>query len=319
MRMLAPILVIGVAAAGCSAPSGSRPSRGPTTSVLVTTAPPDPSTGPEVINAGTEPRRPLRLTLRQGTTSTVAITTDLRLAQDGGAGPVVIDPPPFTQVVTMRIGPLRSGRAEVSVRVDDVSVTSSGTDLTAAEALMLTKALQPIKGLEANGRLSATGRLTGVRFKVPKGLSTQARAQVDALPDQLTRLMPMLPAEAVGVGGSWRSRSTVSIAGVAVEQTDTVSIAAIDGDLVSYRSTSVATAARQELTGTSAPADTPATLLSSKANGEGTGTIDLASLATTASTDVSVRQRVRLDRGNDPATTVEQVVKVATRVRHQPS
>lgn len=309
-------------AAGCSlagdadpAASGTAPAAAATTSAAGPRGGQAASTGPELLSAGDEPRTALRFALTEGSISTVSVTTDVASVQGEAALARTIDPPPVTQTLRYRVGKVSGDGALVAFRVTSVAVDAAGTDLGPDQALTLTKALQAAEGITGSGHLSATGSFSDARLEVPAGVPAATRADVDALPGQIAQLQPVLPTEPVGVGGSWRSTDTATIAGVTVDQTTTYTVTAIEGSSVRYRSSFAATGHRQNLPSEGLAPGATLELVSSEASGEGRGTIDLTSLAQTAATHATATQVLTLTAPSSTPQRLGQRLELATRVR----
>lgn len=306
--LLGAILIATIGGAGCA--SSDRATAPPTSATTTTTTVVD---GPELIESGSAPLVSLRLKLTKGSKQDLVVTTDVGVSEDGPAGPQTVDPPPVVQTIRLRVGAVAAdGTARVSFEVIDATV-GRGNALTPAEDLTYTAALAGLRGIGGSGRLSPQGHLDAVELSLPTDVGPSVRAQVASLRSQITRLTPSLPNEPVGVGGSWSSESTTSLGGATVTQSVTTTITAITGDQVSYRSTTRSTAARQPLPAVGLPTGTTATLASSELNGTGTGTLDLATLASTSSTTASGTQVIEFQPADGPSTSSAQRLAVATR------
>lgn len=281
-----------------------------------TTAPAATTTvvpGPLLVSAGAEPQRRLRLRLTPGSTATLAVTTDLAVTEDAASGPQTVDPPAIVQTVRERVARLRAdGTAAISFRVMAVGV-GEGNALTPTEASELTAALQPITGIRGSGRLTMRGGLSEVRFTVPRGLPAAVASQVSALRNQVESLTPALPAEAVGVGGSWKTDTTTVLGGVTVKQSVTTRITAIEGDVVRYEAASTAVAQRQPIALDGLPDKAIATLASSSLAGAAQGQIDLRSLRATSTTSIAGIQVVEVRQPGAPPAILNQRLTISTR------
>lgn len=316
------LLVAGCSLTGDANPSvSSTPPAQPAAGGATTAADAGPqgagpaSVGPELLSSGSSPRTTLRFALIEGSTATVAVTTDAAVVEGTGALARTIDTPPVTQTIAYRVGAVSGDGADVDFRVIDVAVDAGGTDLDPSQVLTLTQALQPAEGITGSGHLGVTGRFSGVRLDLPPDLPATVRADIAALPEQIAQLQPVLPTLPVGVGGSWRTTGTSTVAGVTVEQSSTYTVTALRGSTVTYRSSFAATGRRQRLPSDRLAPGAVAELVSSQVSGEGEGTIDLDSLAQTASIDATARQALMLDTPSTEPRRVDQRVEVATEVQ----
>jgi hypothetical protein len=307
--------VLAVAGSGCSLVDGGHDR---SSNLRRSAGDPTPSTGagPTLSTAGSAPRVALRFRLRRGSTAQVAITTDVGVTQAGPAGPQTVDPPPVVQTLRFRVGTVASdGSAEVAFEVTGADV-GRGNALSAAEVATYRDALGVLKGIHGTGTLSPLGQFRVDQLAVPPGVSPSVRSQVDALRNQVSNLAPVLPSDAVGVGGSWTAATTTTVGGATVQQSVTYTVTAVDGDRIAYRSMTTATAARQPLALPGLPAGTVATLVSSTLTGTGTGTLDLTSVASKATTVASGTQVVEVATGTGSPTTATQ--QLTTSSRSQP-
>ncbi|MGN6107332.1 MAG: DUF6263 family protein, partial [Kofleriaceae bacterium] len=97
------------------------------------------------------------------------------------------------------------------------------------------------------------------------------------LTQNLEQVAMPLPTAPVGVGAVWKHRRTVRQNGVAMETVTTVEVTAVEGDRVSFRSTSTVRGADQKVT----IEGTPLEITKIGGDGTGHGTIDLAKMALT--------------------------------------
>lgn len=270
---------------------------------------------PEILSAGASPRRVLRFELRPGQRVVVAVTTDLSLTQVGTPRDRSIEPPPITQTIEYRVRSVGSDGAMVSFRIVDIVADTSGPAKDPTAVLRLTKAMQPVVGTTGSGHIDPLGRFTSVRFDLPSGLPAAVHDRIQSLPDQMSQLLPQLPSEPVGVGGSWRSADRLAIAGVALTRTSTFTVTSLDGSVLHYRVNLSARARRQALPAAALLPGAAVELRSSTLLGTGTGAVDLASLTNRAATEGSGRQNLTVTAVNEPVQQLVQRLHLSIRVR----
>lgn len=299
---------------GCTGSDGSDGGRDGGPAASTSTTFPTPA-GPTLDDAGAAPRTALRLHLTEGTTARVSYTTDLSVTQATATTTSQLDPPPVAQTVAYRVGRVDATGAEVTFSVTAVDVAEAGTSLTPAAVLLLQDDLKDLVGIAGRGHLSDRGHLDRIAFQLPSGLSTTVRSQVEALEGQLGDLVPTLPVEAVGVGASWQATDTTTVGGVTTDRTTTYELTAVDGDTVSYASTTTYATEAQDVDLSGLPGGTTARLVTSDVGGTARGTMDLASPAHTVAAEATGTQVLDLVTGSAAPVRLSQRIRLATRVR----
>ncbi len=309
----AAVILLGLTGGACSLADRS-PDAGRSGT---TEAPSTPATapGPTLTTAGAAPRVVLRFRFRPGMTQTVAVTTDVGVTETEPQGPQTVDPPPVVQTLQFRVDSVATdGTARITFRVTKADV-GRGNALSETEAAAYRNALQSLVGIRGSGQLSPLGQFEVADLSVPAGVGPSVRSQVDTLRNQVSNLAPVLPSEPVGVGASWTAETTTSLGGATVSQAVSYTVTAVDGDHISYRSTSSATASRQPLALTGLPDGTVASLVSSDLTGTGTGTLDLTSVVSASSTATAGTQVIEVAAGDAPPTSTSQRIMITTRSR----
>ena len=289
-------------------------------------APPVRRTGPTVVllDAGAQPRHPLRFPPAVGTVSDLDLRIDLHLTEHPepvtggtppeGAGPArVVDPPAIHHRIRFTVTAADDDGHDVAFEVVDGRVDPDGTILTDVQIVELTAAIQQVVGLRGRLRLDPRGAVTSVRYDTgPTGDgpaaddadaadSDAAEARRADLTRQLTSVVPVLPREPVGRGARWRTTSRSTLAGVDVRQTTTYEVTAIDGRQVLYRATITQDAGEQTFPVAGVP---PARLLATAITGTTSGRFSLADLTSEHETRL-VGSQV-LDIGAAPSRRVRQ-------------
>lgn len=257
-----------------------------------------PST--ELLDAGHEPRRPLRFRLA-ARSWTLVVTSDVDVSQDGDAGPVALDLPAVDQRVRLTTTPTSANSADLEVVFEAVTAVPSPS-LPEAERRALDTRLARLVGLRGKGRIDTRGRLVAMSYETPRGLDEDMRALVATLPAQLARLVAPVPDEAVGVGARWRSSSSVDLGGTTVPIRTVYELTDIDGDVVSYSSTSEGSVRDRELNLPGAPAGTTFHLRELRSSGRGVGTFSLHSFEVTADVSSSTTQEMTVTDPRGPVT-----------------
>lgn len=250
----------------------------------------------KVLDSGRAPRKVLRLHFVEGATTTLDLSLDLDVAQKGDGAPQALNSPVIRETVRFTTERVDGTEADISFLFTAASVDRTGTDLTGAEHLELTADLQQLVGLGGTGRVNDRGTFTAFGYDLPDGLDSDVTATLRQIEQQLTAVALPLPIEPLGVGARWRTTTTATLAGIALDQVTTYEITGLTDSGVSYRSTTRQQAAAQPIDPATMPAGTSARLVSAEVTGTGTGTMDLDSLAATSSSTLSGTQVVDLTR-----------------------
>ena len=275
------------------------------------------SPAPIVLSTGRDPRQPLRLGLRSNTTEVVDLTVDVGVVQTDGAGNgqasggsrEVVDPTPVTERISFRVGARKGDSYEVSFRIIDVNIDRAGTNLTDAQFVTLTGSVQKLKGLGGRGAVSATGRVSKFRYDVPKGVDEAIAQTLRSTRDQLGRLIVVLPTQAMGVGGRWRTVTQVEVAGVSLRQTATYQLTGVTDRAIAYRTRVTQDAGEQSET-TKLADGTTVTLLSSSFEGNATGELPRHGLFGRAQSSLRGSQVLDQKRGTAPTQRISQEIQI---------
>jgi hypothetical protein len=221
-------VIVAVAAALATSDDQSS-GRDPVTTTTTTRAPSDPQV--ELLAAGAEPRRAVRLALESGSSATVRHTTDVAVVARTGERTQRFDPPAATHVV-----------AYVVRRVEDsVALVDAVIEAVEAPDAELRTALEPMVGTRTSFEVDARGRSSAVSFEIPPSASDTLRSQLHQLEDQAAQFGTLLPEEPIGPGARWRVTTDGAVT--------TFTATELTGDLLRYRS-EITIGGEGELTGT---------------------------------------------------------------------
>lgn len=262
-----------------------------------------PRSTTELLDAGEEPRQVLRFAFGPGST-TVDVVVDLDVTQDGGE-PVVLDLPPIRQRLRLTTAaPEADGNVPIDLEVEAAAVDGAST-LSEQERASVDEELSGIVGLRGAGSIDQRGRVVDFAYDAPDDLDPALSSVIDGLSDQVASLVAPVPDEPVGVGARWRATTNASVGGASVPITTVFEITAIDGDDITYSSTSEGSAADRPLSPPGLAAGTTMHLVDLRSTGRGTGRFSLVSLAATADVRSETVQSMTLD-GPDGSTPVSQ-------------
>jgi hypothetical protein len=254
VRTAVVLLALSAAMAACSresskpqeAPSATPPPVAPYASAPGPVASPAPSAPPpaasevavatpkstvKLLDPGREPRRALRYAWRADPTEHMAIDLSTTVSAEGGGMHRDVPLPPLH--VSIAITPkqvTQDGDLRFAWHVESSGVgTDAGTDPAIAQGWSVQ--LTPVEHLAGTSIVSTHG--------VSRGVSIDAGSTGDAGPDaemvvQIVQLLrdaaAPLPDEAVGAGARWQKISTLDARSGHATQTDTYTLASIEGD-----------------------------------------------------------------------------------------
>ncbi len=202
-----------------------------------------PIDGVEVLTAGASgSQRVLRYHLAKGVKTPLELAMDVEMIAGGRGGKLP------TLVMTMEIGAddvLPDGTAKLRMTVIDAQVRDrAGSAVPAGPMRALTAAMI---GAVFTASLSPDGKLADAKFDAPKTLPAAVTAQLTQLTQSIEQLAMRLPGEAVGVGAKWSSRRTVTQNGLAMVTVTTVELTAIEGERVTFTTSSTLSAPDQNV------------------------------------------------------------------------
>jgi hypothetical protein len=290
--LVAAALPLGATLASCSdddQAAGSPPSTSSASTPTTTEAPSDDATV-ELLDAGDEPRRAVRLAFEPGATATVIHATTLSVEATSGDRRQRLAPPTVRQRVRYEITDADAASATVEATIEAVEVDD---DELAAD-------LGALVGVQARYRLDDRGRVSDVTLDVPEDASDAVDEQVRQVLGRPGALGSPLPDEPIGVGARWRT-TLVQTAGTV---TTTVVATVTATDL-----TDAALATEQTLELTTVGEGAGPSL-----QGSGSGTTDLQGLASRWQSTVAGEQEVEAD-GPDGTTTITQTVELTQSAR----
>ena len=199
-------------------------------------APPAPreAAGVTVLSTGSAPRRPVRLALTEGSSTTVRLTVDVDVSRTGGDdGPLGVEVPALVEDVRLDVVAVEGRRATITFEIVGARLDASGTELTPTQIVGLTASAQQVIGVRGRATLRDTGAMTGVSYTAPAGADARVTASLRELPGQLTGLVPPFPSVALGRGARWRVTRTTS-APLPVTTTSTYTVTALTRTSLAY-------------------------------------------------------------------------------------
>lgn len=239
--------------------AGSTTSSGAGTSD--TTAPP-PGAGDPVtlLDAGSGPRRALRIRPVAGSTSRTSvearITLDMSIDGERFAMPST---PGVRMVLAQRVDRVDTdGRVHLTLTYTDVAPIDEGTDpgvIAAVEA-----ALEDLEGLHGTVVLDARGQVEEAAIDTSGVSDGMARNLLDSLISQISNLSAPFPREPVGIGARWTVTTRAVLVGITTDSTATYTLTGRDGDAYQLGIVAKAVAAPQSIDLPGVPGGTEASV-----------------------------------------------------------
>lgn len=183
-----------------------------------------------LIDAGAEPRRPLRLAPAAGSVQAIEMVMDMNMSMAIGEQAQKMDTPPMAmgmQSTVNRVDP------DGSFHVDTLwlgAKTLPGGDAPPEMAEVMAQAFALLDGLQMRQHMDPTGR--SLAFEITGSASPEIRTAMSGIQDSMRQSQVYLPAEPIGVGGKWKMTLTMVSGGIPVEATTIYTVRAIDGDVL---------------------------------------------------------------------------------------
>lgn len=227
----------------------------------------------QVVTPGAEPRQVLQYRLAKGTKSLVELALDVDIDAGGQGGPLptlVMS----SEIVTDDVLP--DGTFAIHTTILDISArTRTGSPVTAEQ---MTEQTQLMRGLILRGTLTPNGTLRDLAVDTSgKTLPPALTAQLATLSRSFQQVAMPLPLTPVGVGAQWLHTKMLDESGIKMTTATTVTLTAIDGDKLTFQSTTSVSGKDQSVT----QAETTIDLKNVSGKGSGKGTIDLSRMVMT--------------------------------------
>jgi hypothetical protein len=231
--------------------------------------PPAPTDGLELVQPGAEPRRQLRYQLASGTTSPIELAMDVDLKTADQEAKL----PTMAMSLDIAVAAVDAGTAKLKLSVAAAGARPRTEDPKEAPArTVMNRQANLLAGMVVTFGLTPQGGVKDSKVEaVGRDLSGPMQEQVTTLVQTSEQLAMPLPEQPVGVGAIWKHRRTMKQNQLTLVTMTTVEVTAIDGDRVTFKSSTEMTGADQTITQGSASAQVTAI----RGTGTQTGTFDL--------------------------------------------
>lgn len=228
-----------------------------------------------LLEAGAEPRQPLRyaLTAERAESAKLDISTRIAMEVAGTGMPAMAIP---TIRMMMALTPTEvsaDGTARYEFSIDAVGVMPGTGD--AALAGTLSASLDQLAGITGWGRIDNRGQTLEGGIEMP-GLDGQIEQVLGNVEQYTQQLTAPLPLEPVGVGARWRAVNDIESGGYQVTQTAEYTLISRSGNQAVLELKVTQTAEPQSVSAPGIPAGLQAELTALESTGSGRISIDLS-------------------------------------------
>jgi hypothetical protein len=221
--------------------------------------------GVKVLDAGSEPRKALRLHVKAGEKQTMVLTAKIKMdvptpgggapgagapggARQGGGSPSgSMDIPAVTIPMDITVESVAAnGDISYKLVLGDVAVANEAGANPQMVAGIKT-ALGGLKGITAAGVMSS--RAINKKFELSAATSNQPqmRQAIDQMKEGMSNMGAHFPEEPVGPGAKWQLQKPVKTQGIAMDQTQTYELVSVEGDQLKLKFSANQSAANQKI------------------------------------------------------------------------
>ena len=247
-----------------------------------------PSGGIEVIANGAEPRKQLRYKVAKGTKTPVEFAMDI----DMDAG-MTMNMPTLAMMMDIGVDEVASN-GDMKLRTTVNSVTARDRAGASLKASMRNGQLDMMNGLAMTAMLSPDGSLKDTKVEPGKNLPASMQSQMSSMTSNLEQVAMPLPPGPVGVGAKWKAKKTIEQNGMKMTTLNTVEITALDGDKMTFKSTSEISGPDQTVHQNGMSID----MKNIEGGGTGQGTIDLTKLVMSGAFNVHFKAKMNAQGEN---------------------
>lgn len=256
---------------------------------------------PEVrlLEAGAEPRRPLRFHAPVGMKRSVVMTMRMGMEMDFSGMKLPQTKLPAMKVTmdltVSEVSPLGEMRYQFVLTKTELV---SDPDVQPQVAAAVRDALRGMEGLRGRALVTPRGFTREADIFVPETADPQMRQLLEGTRESLKQMTAPLPAEPVGKGARWETRYDVRQNGMAIRQTATNQLAALEGEHGQLQVKVVQTADRQRIQAPNLPPGATVELVELDSGGGGEVELDFAHLVPPAARlQLLSRSKMLVDAG----------------------
>jgi hypothetical protein len=255
-----------------------------------------------LLDAGAEPRRPLRYAFREGTKEVLSLdlSMSMKLSLMGGM-PQEMSLPTMTMVMEVEnesVSPERNLRYRFRMKKVDVA-----DDPNALPGVVegMRMGLSGVVGVGGSAVVTPRGVVVDAEFESPPDADPAVAQALGSVRQHVNQMAAPLPVEPVGVGARWKVVMPVEAQGLTVTQTVVYELVEVLGDTVKLDLTLTQKAQRQTMDLPGMPPGTSSELIELSSSGEGTMELNLGKLVPTSVIDLDMDMRAVIRAGAEEA------------------
>jgi hypothetical protein len=263
--------------------------------------------GPEVVvlDAGAEPREPLRLTVDEGARATSTMTMAFDIAMTiGGHEQQSQAMPPMVSTISTHVTDVSDGRITFEMTYDSFSV-QDGPEYAPQVVQAMEDAVEGISGMGGTFVMDDRGAMLEGEVDVPDDVDPTVRQMLEQLSTQTEQLTVPFPVEPVGEGARWVVSTELTVGEITTNLTMNYTLSSLEGEEYEFDVATEQTAEPQDATVPGMPPDASAKILDYELDGEGTFTGQTSMLLPSATTTAGGTVRMEVTSEGDTAEMVQ--------------
>ena len=235
----------------------------------------------KLIDAGKDPKKPLRLTAKVGLKRSMVMTMKMAMAMTLGANSMPKQDLPETRMTmdmkVTNVAPNGDIRYEFKIKKPEVIADKDANPMV-VDAMK--KALKGMEGMSGYAVVTSRGFTKEADINVPANMDPQMKQFMEGTKQSLHQIASPLPEEPVGVGAKWETIMKLQQNGMVLNQTATNDLVELKGDTGKINLKIKQNAERQKITQNGVTVD----LISLKSTGDGVMNFDLTRLVPSLAT-----------------------------------
>ncbi|MCA9661284.1 MAG: hypothetical protein KC486_23295 [Myxococcales bacterium] len=255
----------------------------------------------KLLDAGQEPRAPLRVKVEAGQRETMLMTMTMGMEMDmGGMGAMPkMAMPPIAMSMGIHVTSVSdTGDFRYEFSLDSVDVKARPSDPPEiAEAMK--GAMAGMVGMSGSSVVSNRGEVREASFKLPPNALPQVKQTMDSMQQSIKQIAVPFPEEAVGIGAKWEVISAgAEINGITMTQKSSYEVLERDGDTLTLATTVNQDAEPQVMKAPGIPATATVYLEELESDGSGKSSFNLTHVSPVSGTmDLTSKMRMSVDAG----------------------
>jgi len=233
-----------------------------------------------LVDAGVEPREPLRLQLKAGQEQVMLMTMRMGMAMQIGPNKMPkTDIPAMQMTMNLKVSEITGeGDIRSEFSLDKIEVLPDKTT-PAAMVDQLKAVLGTMTKMSGTSTITTRGIVKSADFNIPADVNPQIKQTVESMRQQINQMSVPFPEEALGVGAKWTVTQHLEQQGMKLQQVATWELKGRDGTVVQLASSIVQSAPAQAIAAPGMPEGAKVSLERLDSTGSGTTQVDLTHVA----------------------------------------